>query len=313
MYYPYFRGKQYELVTIRENAKLIAESDFIPIIEPVKDNLSPLERALAALKENSAKAIIVINPKYGSFKNNNLPLLEFLAKKYADYPEFGLGIKLSADTPLDQIRVMIEQCLPKKIYLIHDGFNEPVQLKNNIDLSPVTKHIFVKETCSDLYIRHYSSQSRVLLDDGFFKKNNRQYDYIEHFSDLHILYSEKYQGFGDFLIVGDDYTEIGGPAWTVAIHLTFIDPKKENDMFVFHFKSDTQDTPTDPGKKFAEALEKLVAEYKKPDTPLLHTKAVTELLQLHRDGHFPGLGYVKKLSMQHHLELMADYFQKNRD
>lgn len=41
MYYPYFRGKQYELIAIRERAGLIAENDFVPIIEPVKDNLTP--------------------------------------------------------------------------------------------------------------------------------------------------------------------------------------------------------------------------------------------------------------------------------
>jgi hypothetical protein len=29
-------------------------------------------------------------------------------------------------------------------------------------------------------------------------------------------------GFGDFLIVGDDYSESGGPAYAIAIHLTFI-------------------------------------------------------------------------------------------
>ena len=28
-------------------------------------------------------------------------------------------------------------------------------------------------------------------------------------------------GFGDFLIVGDDYSDTGGPAYAVAIHLTF--------------------------------------------------------------------------------------------
>jgi hypothetical protein len=29
---------------------------------------------------------------------------------------------------------------------------------------------------------------------------------------------------------------------------------------------------------------------------------------LHADGHFPGLGYVKKLSMSHHIETLAHYF-----
>ena len=29
--------------------------------------------------------------------------------------------------------------------------------------------------------------------------------------------------------------------------------------------------------------------------------------------HFPGLGYVKKLSMKHHIETLADFFSRNVD
>ena len=39
MYHPYFRGKQYELITIRENAQRMAEAGFLPIIEPVRESL----------------------------------------------------------------------------------------------------------------------------------------------------------------------------------------------------------------------------------------------------------------------------------
>ena len=41
MYYPYFRGKQYELISIRET---FASSGFVPIIEPVKESLGALEK-----------------------------------------------------------------------------------------------------------------------------------------------------------------------------------------------------------------------------------------------------------------------------
>ena len=35
------------------------------------------------------------------------------------------------------------------------------------------------------------------------------------------------------MIVGDDYMESGGPAYAVAIHLTYLN--KEGDMFIRHF------------------------------------------------------------------------------
>ncbi len=38
MYFPYLRGKQNELLVIRENLGLISTNNIIPIIEPVKKN-----------------------------------------------------------------------------------------------------------------------------------------------------------------------------------------------------------------------------------------------------------------------------------
>ncbi len=60
----------------------------------------------------------------------------------------------------------------------------------------------------------------------------------------------------------------------------------------------------DPAGKFLEALQKLVDEVDSSDTLVMKTNAVNEFTQLYKDRHFPGLGYVKKLSMKHHLELM---------
>jgi hypothetical protein len=116
-------------------------------------------------------------------------------------------------------------------------------------------------------------------------------------------------GFGDFLIVGDDYSEGGGPAYAVAIHLTFIDPDQDNSMFIYHFISERQDTPTDPAGNFAEALKDMVKTLDRPRSKVLETSAVKEFRSLHKQGHFPGLGYVKKLSMNHHIETLAHYFQ----
>ena len=118
------------------------------------------------------------------------------------------------------------------------------------------------------------------------------------------------EGFGDFLIVGDNYSETGGPAYAVAIHLTFIDPDKDDSMWIYHFVSERQDTPTDPAGKFAEALEKMMRILDRRNSKILETSAVKEFRDLHRQGHFPGLGYVKKLSMNHHVETLAHYFRK---
>ena len=89
-------------------------------------------------------------------------------------------------------------------------------------------------------------------------------------------------GFGDFLTVGDDYSESGGPAYAVAIHLTFIDPTKDDAMFIYHFVSETQDTPADPAGKFAEALDLLMAKLKAPNNNLFKSSAIAEFREAKR-------------------------------
>lgn len=54
MYYPYFRGKQYELITIRENAELIARNNIVPITALgtffFRKELENCQRRLAAVR-----------------------------------------------------------------------------------------------------------------------------------------------------------------------------------------------------------------------------------------------------------------------
>jgi hypothetical protein len=80
-------------------------------------------------------------------------------------------------------------------------------------------------------------------------------------------------------------------------------------MQIYHFKSKRTDTPTDPAGKFAEALAEMMKELGSPKSKVLETSAVQEFRVLHEERHFPGLGHVKKLSMNHHIETLAYYFK----
>ena len=150
---------------------------------------------------------------------------------------------------------------------------------------------------------------KVLIHDGFkWQAANRSYPTSSEFSELHLTYAGLgLQGFGDFLTVGHRFIEGGGPAYAIAIHITYIDPAQDNVMFVRHFLSDSQNTPTNPAGKFAEAVAKLVQAVDQPASLILQTAAIDEFRGFHEAGHYPGLGYVKKLSIKHHLELMAHF------
>lgn len=312
IYYPYFRGKQYELITVRESARLMKKSDFVPVIEPVKESLSGLQRAIDAINDVGGKAIIIANPFYGDHTHTSDSISCLIHEQF----EKGIdaiipGILLTEATSLKEIKELSEDFRGKDMAFIHSGFADAKLLVDEF-ASTINqiRHLFLDNLCGKLYRRHFADATRILLRDGFIKRTNREHPKVEFFSELHATFKdEDADGFGDFLIVGDDYSEAGGPAYTVAIHITFIDDDIDNEMRIHHFKSDRQDDPKDPGDKFAEALNKLVEEVSRPRTKILRTPAIEEYLNLHGKGHFPGLGYVKKLSMLHHIETLAHYFE----
>jgi hypothetical protein len=311
MYYPYFRGKQYELITIRELAPLLKTADFCPVIEPVRETLGGLHKALDAVVEVDGRAIVVVNPHYGDLSGAGSPLTELLKGKFLDLPSISAGILLKQDSTLDEVMACYKTHAAHTPVFIHAGFSEAKALAEK--LGKPTKdqsHVFFDRCCGKLYQRHFKNAYRVLLKDGFQRMRNRDYELVEPFSDLHATFTDEgMDGFGDFLIVGDEYSESGGPAYAIAIHLTFIDPDQDDSMQIYHFKSERQDTPKDPAGKFAEALANMMNVLNGPRSKVLETNAVKEFRMLHKQGHFPGLGYVKKLSMNHHIETLADYFK----
>jgi hypothetical protein len=310
MYQPYFRGKQYELIAVRENAARLADSNFVPLIEPVKESLGGLQRALAAVREVDGKAVVVVNPYHGDHATDGEEISAMMRDQYADNPDIAVGVLLKDDMSIQQALHSAEVHEGHNLTFVHSGFTHAKALADGLGARLAdTRHVFIEPYCGKLYRKHFQHCHRTLLRDGFERRKNRDYPELELFSDLHVTYTEEgMNAFGDFLTVGDEFSEGGGPAYAVAIHLTFVDPAKDDAMYVYHFKSRRMDTPTDPAGKFAEALEAMILKLNEPGSPVLNSNAVQEFRNLHANGHFPGLGYVKKLSMQHHVETMADFF-----
>ena len=309
MYHPYFRGKQFELITIRETAVMMAAAKFVPIIEPVKEALKGLERSLMAVCDAGGHAVVIVNPYHGDHSESGDSISLLLENRFPGNNAIAAGVLLKNGISIEEAVAHYTRHKDRKTYFVHAGFSEAKALAEKIGMDqPAIRNVFDEAYCGKLYRKHFPGPERVLLRDGFKKGRNADYPPIEKFSDLHATFSEEgMQGFGDFLTVGDDYSEGGGPAYAVAIHLTFIDPDDDDAMSIYHFVSDTRDTPTDPAGKFGEALQKLITILDSGKSKLFETSAIKELRGLHVKGHFPGLGYVKKLSMKHHIETLANY------
>lgn len=315
MYYPFLRGKQYELILLRDNVAFLKANKIHPIIEPVKSNTTALKKAISALVKEGVEHTLIVNPQVGEYSSYDILPTDFLDEILKDNLVSACGFLLHAESDLSELNDFFVKRNGCNISLIHYGFSNGKELVKTIDgNNKITRHIFINEQTSKLYQRQFKQEGvyRILVRDGFrLQKKNSNYPPTEHFSDLHITYpDEEMDGFGDFLIVGDEFRESGGPAYAVAIHLTYIDHDKDEDMFIHHFISNQTDSPTNPGGKFIEALNKLVDEINKPNSKIFKSKAINEYLRLFEHKHYPGLGYVKKLSMQHHIELLADFLNK---
>lgn len=309
MYYPYFRGKQFELITIRETALLLARAKFVPIIEPVRESLGGLEKALRAICEAGGKAIVIVNPYHGDHGEDGVGITKLLQEGYLGNDAIAAGILLRSDMTLTEATACYDKHEGHHPTIVHAGFTAPRALAEHLgEAMAGTCNVFIEDHAKILYRKHFEGSTRVLVRDGFQRQRNADYPALEEFSDLHVTYGDLGMvGFGDFLIVGDGYSEGGGPAYAVAIHLTFIDPDQDDVMYIYHFVSDTKDTPTDPAGKFGQALGKMIRKLDSGKSKLIETSAIKEFRELHAKGHFPGLGYVKKLSMKHHIETLAAY------
>lgn len=306
MYFPYLRGRQFELIALRELVeKGVLSSRITPIIEPVKLT-STLVKTIETYGANSRQLAIITNPKVGSFSSD--------AKEEKNQKlKESLSASLKENNDILYMYLLRANSKPEKFIAKHaDNMGT---ICNDKDAIPVYEANFSETDVKFNLIpdesgfRRKVRKNRVLLADKF-NKQERNNDYIEiddePFSEDHLYYSEDgYVGFADYSVVGEEYNETGFAPYAVAIHIVYFDI--DDSLRVKHFVSDSNDDISDPAGKFQEALSKLVewnAEKK------LDTVAMREFEDLYRREAYPGLGTVKKLSIMHHLELIGKFLDK---
>lgn len=306
MYFPIFRGRQFELLALRECInKNILSDKIIPIVEPVKVSSTYTKTVDSFIKAEKSIAIIR-NPQVGSWikdskKDSNAKICEQAREQFKDsnvISSFYVTSKLSA---------LVEIAEKKGI-----SVDSLILICNNLEY--VGNYEEVIGDSSPLYnvipdkgdFRRRIRANRVMCEDHF-PKQTRNIDYsdieTEFFSSDHLYYADDgYKGFSDYSVVGEEYSETGFAPYAVAIHIVYFDEK--NILRIAHFVSDSNDDISDPARKFAEAVEKLV-EWNK--IMKLDTTGIREFESAYRNKSYPGLGVVKKHSIMHHLELMSKY------
>ncbi len=295
MYYPILRGKLNELLALRELASLQLKF-YTPVIEPVKRDIKSLIKAIEILNNNGVIPYIIINPTIGDYAHSPRELFSELNKFESITYEILYSINIKTQKYQDFLEV------GSYGLFIQKGIDQEI-----INFSKSSKINFIQNDTSP-HVKKLID-NRVVYED-FFRKQVRNADYPKEspFASIHSYYTEeKNIGFGDYTITGDEFTENGGPAYVITIHLSYIDKLRFDELFIRHYSSENDGTPTNPGSKFKEALNLLINDVTKTDSQFINTNALKEFIYLDKIEHFPGLGQVKKISIKHHIETLNHF------
>lgn len=313
MYFPYLRGRQYELLALRELASNKLLGDYvIPIVEPVVKLSSTLTTTISEYIKASHPISIIKNPAVGSFlKELENAKDETNKEKFLTQYDDATVIKsiIMQKDAESILKDWTKEGVSKDELLVINIDREYLDLYEREFNEVKPKYTLIPD---ERAFRRSIRQNRVFLDDKF-GKQNRNVDYKdktdEFFSDDHLyLKDDGYQGFSDYSIIGNEYTEAGFAPYAVAIHIVYF--AEDKSLRIKHFVSDSNEDITNPAKKFYETVSKLSDWHKTQPESIEKTFGLNTLLEHYEKQTYPGLGSIKKLSLMHHLELMGKYLSE---
>ena len=308
MYFQYLRGKQYELLALRDFAiGNRSKEKVVPIIEPVKQQFGGLNTAISTMLDSGLQFAMILNPKDGDFKHPNvnndiLGNLTSLACTHDGWiPAYiykrNVNVLLNHIDQNNLQQVMI--ILPNGADVNDEGL---MDFLRNERVSYVVNGNNGNRSTRTRLLR--LNKQIISLEDRF-KSKPRNADYAdpddEFFSDDFAYYNtDGLYGFSDYTSLPKDFIEGGMMPYAIAIHLTY--QKADDQIFVHHFVSDNNFDQSNVRGKFHEAAIKIAPFY---SNGIAHTTAVDELIEkASQEDGYPGLGYIKKLSILNHLELI---------
>jgi hypothetical protein len=300
MYFPYFRGRQYELLALRELAQGgLLGSHVIPVVEPVKIN-STYNAAVKLFVDMKQPLAIILNPAVGDLSGGSASSAILPSIIGSVIP----SVIMNKNAP-DAVKVLaLNDVLVDNMLAIMTNRDFLDTYRDLFEVLSPQFTLFPDER----QIKRAVVKNKVMFADNF-KKQEKNADYLkqedEFYSEDHLFYKDEgFVGFGDYSIIGDEYVENGFAPYAVAIHIIYF--AEDDTLRIRHFVSDSNTDIKDVAGKFYEAVTKLRRWYEAGQSRQL-TTALSILLDHADKGYYPGLPTIKKLSIMHHLELVSKY------
>ncbi|WP_237389362.1 sce7725 family protein [Companilactobacillus zhachilii] len=296
IYFPYLRGRMYDLLALKELVEQDQlSSKIVPIIEPVRDS-KELQQTVQTLIDHQQPFSVIANPQVSVYGLNDTKIYPLPKLNNLDfyYPSAILAADFSSD--------FVKPGKNQQSLLIANNYELLKTYQKTKVLQAVDKvlipdearmHQLVKTKATLLtdpltFVRHV--EDYATLNDEFFEPAN-WYQQIDG-----------YNGFGDYSMVGHVYFDKGMPARAIALHLIYV--TVDGTWRIHHFVSDSNEHMSGQKEKFFEALAKLVTWCSQNMHGINMTPALEQLIKYNDQSKFPGLGKIKKLSLMHHFQLM---------
>lgn len=311
MYYPYLRGRQFELIALRELSTENALTDYVlPIIEPVKKSLNSLTLANKYFIENNQPSYLVLNPSVGDFSGDHNYYADFLndLEEHNYKPAFHYNNNSQYIMNIIHNYRLVDCLIIGNINIQ----NNDQEFKDLVESAQVNR-VMINEPERNRDLKRYlmDLDKEFIRFDDLFASEPRNSNFLpieSHiFSQEHKYYSEEnYDGFADFTPLSSEFVEGGSTPRAVVIHLTYLN--RDDQIWISHFTSNTNDSIANVQGKFAEAAEKAVTYCR--NNGLTNT-AIQELETYFDEAHYPGLGTVKKIAIKNHLITVSQYLRSH--
>jgi hypothetical protein len=310
-YYPLLRARQFELIALRELAADAAlQGLIVPILEPVRDAYNNLTLARSVFLQNNQKAYIIVNPIVGEYTGDGTFYIDYLEdrlNKETYLPAF--HYLNNSQYILENIeRYSFEDCM---ILCQSDTDTSDVEFQRLVAHDAITRLTVSSPERNRSLHRYLKGLHKIYIrQDDLFEKQLRNSDFLsifEHkFSEEHLYFQEEgFDGFSDYTVLPSEYIDGGSSPRAIVIHLTYL--HNQDQVWIRHFTSESNDSIANVQGKFAEAAGKAVAFCEERN---LSNNAIDELKSYYYNKRYPGLGTVKKISIKNHLLVLSAYLRK---
>ncbi len=304
MYFPYLRGKQFEILAVRDSG-LFPSDRIVPVFEPTTLSERALKR-FWRIATNRVRFSIIVNSASGKPPPPLVDTIQVLKDFESHIPGVVLpAFEIRPGQTVSDVQSFAQMFSSQQCLLIHRNHTHSATVLSGA-LNPLSRppvQILLDGGAPLQVVKALPAAGIVLLRDGFSRcVPNANYPDESNFDDLLYTYrSYGFDGFSDFSIIGDVYSSGGNAAKHVALHLTEL---RKPTVVANHFVSKTPPQRGNDQAKYFSALKPLMSHTGSPPSADFDTEGVHGYHKSDSSKRFPGLGKPKQWSIMHHMEII---------